>query len=165
MIPVDLYKTLLQFQSSLDLGVIDLNPSFNSREVWVHYDEPAENVKRYTYVILEGRKVIALAALTPADPLNGKAVMALGYAVHEDHRGKGLAKKIAGAAVKEFDFGIRKHKIPLMYIEASVEVRNVASNVVSKSIFGEIVQTGIDHRNNEAINLYRKFVGIRPFEI
>ena len=161
---IDPMDTLRAFQSAYSQGMISLQPGSIYPDVMVHMDEPAEGVKRFTYVIFEGDLVVALAAFAPTDPLNGRLAFQIAYAVHPNHRNKGLGRKISEAAIAEIDNGFRMNNLPMFYIEASVDDENEASHRLAQSLFGESVQSGIDKPSGRPLKLYRKLVGKRPFE-
>ena len=162
---VDPTDALVSFQEALSAGILALQPTSLHSGVFVHYDEPLPGQPRFTYVLLEGNIVTAFANLSPTDPLEGHMVFQIGYAVPPAYRGKGLARKIALAAIKEMDHGFRKNNTPTCYIEASVDDANIASQRVAESVFGKSVQSGKDERTGQPLKLYRKLIGKRPFEV
>lgn len=162
---VDPMDALVSFQDAYTAGLVKPQRGEVHAEVGVFHDMPRPNSPRWSYVLVQAGEVMAFANLSRADPLDGKAVFQIGYAVPPTHRGKGLGRQIAKAAVDEFDNGMRRNNAPMCYIEASVVDTNAASHKVAKAVFGAHKQTGKDERTGEALKLYRKAIGKRPFEV
>ena len=162
---IDPMDTLHAFQDAYSQGLIKLHHGEINPDIMVHMDEPAPNVRRLTYVIIEEGVVIALACLAPTDPLDGKMAFQIAYAVLPQHRRKGLGRKVSEAAIAEIDYGFRRNNIPAFYIEASVDDENEASHRLAKSLFGESAQSGTDKPSGRPLKLYRKLVGKRAFEV
>lgn len=161
---IDPMDTLTAFQAAYSEGIITLQKGAIYPDVMVHLDEPAPGVMRFTHVIIEGDLVVALASLAPTDPLDGKAAFQIAYAVHPQHRNKGLGRKVSEAAIAEIDNGFRRNNLPMFYIEASVDDENEASHRLARSLFGESAQAGTDKPTGRPLKLYRKLAGKRPFE-
>ena len=143
----------------MNQGILSVQSGVVDKDLLVHFDEP-NGRPRWTYVYTSENQITAFANLTPCDPLEGKPCFQIGYAVPKDYRGKGLAKKIAAAAMVELSNGFERHGDAQFFIEASVEIGNDASHAVARAIFGESVQDGEDEKTGEKLKLYRKSFGI-----
>jgi len=161
---VDPTDALTSFQEAYTSGLIHLKRCDVHKEAFMLLDEPAPNKKRFSYVLIDNGEVIAFSNLSPADPLNGKFVFQIGYAVPLKHRNKGLGRQIAKIAIDEIDFGFRRAKTPMFYVEASVLDANLESQRVAQSVFGDSKQSGKDETTGETLKLYRVLLGRKPFE-
>ena len=109
--------------------------------------------------------MLAFANLSLTDPLVGKILFQIGYAVPIGHRKKGLGQKIVRIALDEIDHGFRRAKTPMFYVEASVLNSNVPSQRLAEKVFGASKQSGFDEQSGEALKLYRILLGKKPFEV
>ena len=162
---VDPTDALTSFQEAYTKGVVKPQRCEVHKDAFVLVDEPRPNQRRFSYVLIEAGEVLAFANLSLADPLDGKIVFQIGYAVPKAHRNKGLGRKIAKVAIDEIDCGFRRANTPMFYVEASVADSNIASQHVAQSVFGDSKQSGIDERTGETLKLYRVLLGKKPFEI
>lgn len=90
---------------------------------------------RLTYGLLKNNLVIATAVFIPADPIEGSLCFNAGYAVDKKYRQKGYGKEVVQKAIDELVNGFTRAKVPSLYIEALVSVKNEASNRLAKSLF------------------------------
>ncbi|NRA88750.1 MAG: GNAT family N-acetyltransferase [Rhizobiales bacterium] len=162
---VDPTDALTSFQEAYTTGLVAPQNCDVHKEAFVLLDEPLPNQKRFSYVLIEFGEVIAFANLSLTDPLDGKVVFQIGYAVPPAHRGKGLARRIAKVAIDEIDHGFRRANSPMFYVEASVIDSNIASQRVAQNVFGDSKQSGADERTGETLKLYRVLLGKKPFEL
>lgn len=122
----DPHDSLPSFQKALRDG--ELKVQVGALDRIVHLDHPAPGVNRMTYARLDGRKVVGLVQMIPAEPFHGLPCFQAGVAVAKKYRRKGHAKSIFAAAVAELKHGLsRDAKIKSFYVEAIVSVDNEPS--------------------------------------
>jgi hypothetical protein len=89
---------------------------------------------RATYVTLEGKTVTALVmfgmATTPV--IDGHFCFAVGYAVPEEYRNQGRAKKIVESAIQEIRNDMPKNRQKAFHVEAIVGEDSIASQRAAK---------------------------------
>jgi ribosomal protein S18 acetylase RimI-like enzyme len=128
----DPYDALPSFQQALRDGELIVQAGELDRELIVHLDHPAPGINRMTYARLDGKKVVGLVQMVPAELLNGLPCFQAGVAVAKKYRRKGHAKRIVAAAIAELKHGLaRDAKIKSFYVEAIVSVDNEPSKRVA----------------------------------
>jgi len=85
---VNPHDSLPSFQACVDQGTIELHPCKTDSDLQFHVDD-AGGQARFTYVFIEAGVVVALASVLPVEPMGGSPCFQIGYAVPEQHRGKG----------------------------------------------------------------------------
>jgi len=98
---------LKAFEPALKSGELAIQRGDIDPEVLFHLDRP-NGETRFTYAKLLGETVAALAVIVMSDPLEGKPVFQIGYAVPQHLRKRGLAKDIANAAIAELQNGLAR---------------------------------------------------------
>lgn len=161
---VDPTDALTSFQEAYTAGLVHPQKCDVHKDAFVLLDEPLPGQKRFSYSLIEAGEILAFANLSLTDPLDGKLVFQIGYAVPSAHRNKGLGRRIAKVAIDEIDHGFRRAKTPMFYVEASVADSNLASQRVAQSVFGDSKQTGLDELTGDTLRLYRVLLGKKPFE-
>jgi hypothetical protein len=121
--PMDALVTL---QPAIDNGEVILRPCKLHPDLWVLQDEPNGEL-RTTYAVLENGIVQAIAQFLPAEPIDGIPCLALGCAVLEAARRRGLATETVSKALAEMRNGLRRSGIRRFYVEAVVGVTNEPS--------------------------------------
>ncbi|WP_157219528.1 hypothetical protein [Flavisphingomonas formosensis] len=81
---------------------------------------------RYTYALIDGGEVTAVALLALTEAIEGVPTFQLGYAVMEARRGTGRAQRVAMAAINEICRGLRRNGIPKLYFEAVIDRENMS---------------------------------------
>jgi ribosomal protein S18 acetylase RimI-like enzyme len=128
----DPHDSLPSFQKALRDGELIVQPGELDRELIVHLDHPAPGINRMTYARLDGKKVVGLVQMVPAELLSGLPCFQAGVAVAKKYRRKGHAKRIVAAAIAELKHGLaRDAKIKSFYVEAIVSVDNEPSKRVA----------------------------------
>lgn len=146
-------EELLAGRLSLERGRLDNDLHFMADAV--------PGVPRFTYVRLEGNRVIAFATFVMTEPYKGSPCMQLGYAVPEEERGRGLATDLVGAAIAELRNGFAGH--PPFAVEAVVGVENFASQKVASRTLTEQRREIIDGVSGKPAYQYiQKFKTGRP---
>lgn len=91
-----------------------------------------------------------------SDPLEGKPVFQIGYAVPQHLRKRGLAKDIANAAIAELQNGLARNGIKSFHVEAVAGQRNAASQKVAASVIGGEPREMIDEISGEPAYAYMR---------
>lgn len=146
---------LVSFQEALLTGKLHLERGRVNPDVYMHVDI-ANGKPRFTYAFLEEQTVIALAAFAKNGSYGELANIAVGYAVPEAYRNKGLAKAILRAGIIEMQNGFKS--MPPFYVEAVVSEENVASLKVAQTLLGEELERFIDSPSGQpCVRFARKF--------
>ena len=155
--PMDALKT---FEPALRRGEIDLEPGRIDRDLMVHLDHP-QGTLRITYVRFRGPSpsVSAMAIIIPAEPLEGKPVLQIGYAVPQHLRRRGLGMEIAKAAMAEFKAGMKANNVGDYYFEAVMGRKNVASQKIAEALIGGERKEVVDEHSGEEAYSY---IGLVP---
>lgn len=93
--PID---ALIDFRRMIAQREIRVQPTDFHPDVFVHVDQSA-GAPRYTYALVEGSEVTAVALLALTEPIEGVPTFQLSYAVMESRRGGGRAQRIVVAAI------------------------------------------------------------------
>ena len=119
------------FQEELVRGTIKLQDGSVNAGIHLHADNP-EGVSRFSYVRLENGTVTAFVSFVPVDPIEGKICFSIGYAVPEQYRNQGRAKKVVSMAMAEMQYGLGRGGISVFYVEAIIGVNNKSSQRVAE---------------------------------
>jgi predicted acetyltransferase len=132
----DPHQGMLSFQESLRAGILDLHPVKKHKDLYSHFDRPAPGVNRLTYVRLtKDRKTVqAFLSCVMNGEIDGAPCTAVGYSVPEQLRNKGLAKEILRDVVQDQVSQAGNFGRKILYIEAVVDVTNVASQRVAEAV-------------------------------
>lgn len=155
---VDMSAAMESFQGALDQKIISPIRGELDHDLHVLQDI-AGGLVRMTYVYIANSRVTAFASIAQCDPIDGMPCFQIGYAVAEDHRGKGLAKKITAAAMEEFSNGITRNGAENYVIEAAVGINNEASLAVARAVIAETGTDATDHNTGQPIKLFHKNYG------
>lgn len=66
-----------------------------------------------------------------AEPIDGITCFQVGYAVHEEFRREGRAKRTVAAAISELKNGLKRSGFPVFFVEAVIGIDNEASKAVA----------------------------------
>jgi predicted acetyltransferase len=132
----DPYRGLVSFQQVLPTGNLKLAPVLDHENLYSHFDVPAPGVGRLTYVLLDenGETVRAFLACIMNGQVKGSPCVAFGYAVPEGLRNQGLAKQIVTHVIQDQILQARKAGHKSLYVEAVVDVKNIASQRVAEAV-------------------------------
>lgn len=153
--PMDALKS---FEPALRSGEINVQPGEIDPTIGVHLDRP-NGEPRFTYARFRNGALAAIAIISLAEPFEGLPCFQMGYAVPQHLRKRGLAKDIARAAIAEFTAGMNRNGITAFYIEAVVGQKNIGSQKVANTIWGEPVKDGLDEHSGEPILQYLMKIG------
>ncbi len=115
------------FQKELLRGNIQLQPGDLNPDLFVYLDNPEDGKFRITYVRLESKTVTAFVNFVLCEPIEQTPCFQIGYAVAEEFRNKGQAKKIIEMAISEMRNGYQSAGITTFYVEAIVDANNKPS--------------------------------------
>lgn len=150
----DPLNALLSFQRALQNRTIVPWPGELDPTVLVYADQPNGEL-RLTYVQLEVQKVVALVNFTNAESIeSGMPCYGIGYAVHQNYRGQGLAASLVEAAIAELRNGLGRNYFPAFHVEAIVGTDNVASQNVATKVLSPNATLGIDQYSGAPILQY-----------
>jgi hypothetical protein len=121
---------LTSFQQALSTSGISPQRCKLHNSMFVFVDAP-KGTHRFTYVMLDGTVVRALAMFAECEPINDKPCMQLGYAVPNALRNQGRAKQIVELAINEMKHGFASTQMDTLFIEAIVGIDNEASKRVA----------------------------------
>jgi ribosomal protein S18 acetylase RimI-like enzyme len=132
----DPHLGMVSFQQALQQGILKLGKVSTYPNLYAHLDVPAPGVKRLTYVRLDNalRTVKAFVACIMNGTVDGHPCVSLGYAVPEELRNQGFAKQIVEDVVQDTIAQVGRMGAKAVYIEAIVDVENVASQRVAEAV-------------------------------
>lgn len=148
---------LRDFQRALAAGEICVQRAERHADTIVHVDTPA-GAPRYTYALVEGGEVTAVALLALTEPIDGVPTFQLGYAVLEARRGAGRAQRIVAAAIDEASQGLSRNGVPKLFFEAVVDRENLASVHIAEKIIGGVPTECLDHMTGTPAVQFQRFV-------
>jgi hypothetical protein len=131
---IDPMNSLTGLQQALDEKIVKLQSCRLFSDMRMLVDQP-NGVYRFTYALLDGKRVRAIAMFAHADPYEGAHCFQIGYAVSEPDRGQGLGIKVAKQGLAELKNGLKANQFKTFYVEAVVGIDNTASNKIAASLF------------------------------
>lgn len=153
----DPMDALVSLQAALKAGEVRLRACEVHSDVKVLLDHPMGQ-HRFTYVKVVAGVVQSIALCVLAEPVNGVPCIALGYAVVESMRGRGLAREIVEKAIDEMLNGLRRNGIREFYVEAVVATSNIASNRLARRLISDSPTPGTDAVSGEKIFQYLRLI-------
>jgi hypothetical protein len=109
----------------------------------------------------EGRTLTALVMFAQSGMEDGHPVFNIGYAVPETYRGRGLAKSTLVAALAELTNGLASAGIPMIHVEAVIDVDHGISQRVANAIFDEAPTTITDSVSGLPALLYIRKIELK----
>lgn len=129
----DPHVALVSFQQAFSAGLLDLHRGTLDPNIYLHTDTE-HGFLRMTYVRIDNGIVTAFVNFARVEPIDGSPCLAIGVAVPERHRNKGLAKSTVEAAIRELAAGFGRNGYPPFYVEAVVSVDNEPSKKVATAV-------------------------------
>ena len=125
---------LPSFQGAYDAGLLqrELQSGLIDKNLHLHVDKP-EGTPRFIYLRIESGVITAIVIIASAESVGNIPCLQIGYAVHEDYRGRGRAKALVKSAIAEFTNGFAGH--PPVYLETVIAKSNVPSMKVAEMAF------------------------------
>ena len=118
------------FILAFEEGALPLQAAALSPDFWAMRDEPLPGVLRLTYALITD-EVLALVIIINAEPIKGVPCFAIGYAVPEEHRNNGFAKRAVDAALNELQHGFFRSGLKHFFVEAIIGEENTASQKIA----------------------------------
>src|SRR5205823_1242246 len=118
---------LVSLQTALDTETVYMQRCKTNSYLKVLLDHP-NGEPRFTYARIVKGIVQSTVIFVPAEHVDGIPCLAIGYAVIESKRGRGLATKTVEKAMEDMLRGLQRNGIPKFYVEAIVATSNTASN-------------------------------------
>ena len=133
----DPHVGMVSFQEGLQAGILELVPVPSKKNLYAHFDLPAPDTPRLTYVQLasDRKTVRAFLACIRNGQIDNFPCMAVGYAVPENLRNQGLAKQILTDVMQEQIALARQGGHSALYIEAVIDIENLSSQRVAEAVF------------------------------
>jgi hypothetical protein len=153
----DPMDALVYLQEALDAGTVQMRSSDIHPDLKVLVDHPLGEL-RLTYASIADGIVQSIALFLMVDPLDGVPCFALGWAVIESMRGRGLATETMVKAMEELQKGLKRNGIHKFYVEAIVARSNVASNRLASRLVSDSPTTGTDAISGVPIFKYLKLL-------
>lgn len=148
-------------QMALDGGIVTLTPCELHPELAVLLDQPTDK-PRFTYALIEKKKVIAVALFVLIEPVQGVACFSIGYAVVESRRSKGFGSRTLKQAIDELRHGLSRNRVNEFYLEAIVSTENMPSNKLARRLISDSPELGTDCFSGEPIFQYLRRVECVP---
>lgn len=150
-------EALPSFQRAYDAGLLqlELQPGLIDKSLHLHVDKP-NGTPRFIYLRVEGGVITAIAIIASAEVVGDVPCLQIGYAVHEDYRGKGRAKALVKSAIAEFKNGFAGY--PPIYLEAVIAKSNVSSKKVAETAFTSTAEEITDVFSGVPALLYRDLI-------
>ena len=149
---------LITLQPAIDSGEVQLQPCVLYKTLWVLVDYPMGEL-RITYVAMADGLAQAIAQFVPADPYEGLPCFSVGYAVFEQHRGRGLATTTVRDGISELHHGLRETGVTKFYVEAVVSPSNAPSNRIASRLLTASPAAITDSYSGEPALQYMKLIG------
>lgn len=133
---VNPYVSMVSFQEELSAGRISVDKVLPYEDVYSFADFPTPDTFRLTYVRLaEDRKTVkAFVACIRSGDVDGYPCTSVGYAVPENMQNQGYAKQLLVDVIQDQVAVASRAGFPTIYVEAVVDVNNVASQQVAEAV-------------------------------
>lgn len=147
---------LIQLQQALNeatnTGFRELNTTYRLR-----YDE-FNNGKRFLFAKVVNNEVLCLSIFGLVDPINSIECWAVGYAVSESHRRRGLASEAFHVGLDELKKVSSKTNKKNFYIEAVIDNKNKPSIKLAEKLFSAFGENIIDEESGNPALWYKKLI-------
>ena len=130
MSKVDPSITLSLFQQGVDENKIPFQPADYDQSLFV-VDDHVNGKLRLTFVRFDKKIITVLVSFVHVDQVEERPRFQIGYAVAEGYQGRGLAKRTLESSINELRMIFGKAGVKPIYIEAVVDMANVASQHVA----------------------------------
>ncbi len=144
-------------QIALNARTVQLRQCDIYSDLMVLLDYP-RGKPRFTYAVLEGNTVQAVAVFVLAEPYDGIPCFQLGYAVLHALRGRGLGSRVVTQSIEELSNGLRRNSLKAFYLEAIVSTGNEASNAIARKYISPSPSDCTDSASSEAALQYLRRV-------
>jgi len=141
---IDPHEALISFQEALCHGKVQLQRCHHNSDLYL-YSDRINNLLRFTYVTLDQTTITSFVSFVISHLIEGIPCLLVGYAVPEHYRNQGRAKKTIISAITALKAGFRRAGLPFFYIEAIVDLENVAAQKVAQAVLTKKYQKITDH--------------------
>ncbi|MDP9517740.1 hypothetical protein [Pseudomonas protegens] len=127
---------MVSFQKALDNNELSPGPVRNHKDLYSYMDQPDPETIRLTYVRLNPNRseVQSFVSCVRNGYVNDYPCVGVGYAVPEALRNRGYAKQILADVVQDQVHQAGQNGIRELYVEAIIDITNIASQRVAGSI-------------------------------
>jgi len=140
----DPHETLISFQETLCRGKVQLQRCHHNSDLYLHSDR-VNNLPRFIYVTLDQITITSFVSFVISHLIEGIPCLLVGYAVPEPYQNQGRAKKTLNSAIIALKAGFRRAGFSFFYIEAIVDLENVAAQKVAQAVLTKKYQKITDH--------------------
>lgn len=158
---VDPNTSLLSFQQALLQRTISLVRVRRFDDLYSYLDEPSPGSLRFTYARLAADKktVVAFASFVRNGKIDAFPCVSVGYAVPMEFRGHGYAKQLVSEAVQDIAMQAWKNEIRTIFIEAVIDINNIASQHVAQAVLSKAEREQItdSHSGKQAFRYTSRF--------
>lgn len=123
---------LIQFQDYLSSGM-PIDPTLLVNNYLEMYEEPGGG-RRFSFAKILENEIQALAIFGLEDHLNEILCYNVGYAVSENHRGRGLAIEAIKIGLARLKDNLKLEGVSQFYLEAVIEHSNIYSIKIAEKI-------------------------------
>lgn len=129
----DPYAGMISFQECVREKSLKIAPVTGYVNLYSYADMPEPDERRLTYVRLDDEQEVVKAFLSCVlnGHLDGRLVVAVGYAVPENYRNLGYAKSLLRDVIQDLLQQASKNGLQGLVIEAVVDKLNLASQKVA----------------------------------
>lgn len=153
----DPHDALVSYQQAFDKAEIAPQKCKLHPELSLLLDD-ANGTPRLTYALVEDGTAKGIAIYLLAEPLEGIQCFGIGYAVAENYRNQGIAKKILQMSIDEMQDGF-KDKLSKFYVEAIVGASNIPSQRVASQILSSTPKEVTDQHSDQPAFQYVRLIG------
>lgn len=152
----DPHDALVSYQQALEKAEIAPQKCKLHPELSLLLDD-ANGTPRLTYALVQDGKAKGIVIYLFAEPLEGKHCFGIGYAVAEEFRNQGIAKKIIQMSIDEMQNGF-KDKLSDFYVEAIVSASNIPSQKVAARLISSSPKEVTDQYSGQAAYQYVRLI-------
>jgi hypothetical protein len=149
---------LVSLQGALDARTVQMRACEIHSDLRVLLDHPTTHDLRLTYARVVAGIVQSIALFVSAEPVGRIPCMALGCAVIESMRGRGLGTETVVKAMDELWNGLKRKGVREFYVEGVVATSNVASNRLARRLLSDSPRTGIEAISGEPALIYLRLL-------
>lgn len=154
----DPHQGMISFQQCLKAGILKLALVKPHRDLYSHFDMPSPGVNRLTYVRLDedGKTLKAFLSCVMNGMVDDCPCVAIGYAVPESMRNRGLARQIMLDVINDQLIQMTHSGHSTLYIEAVIDITNIPSQHVAESVLAVSREEIVDSASKRPAYRYTK---------
>ncbi len=148
-------RALALYQQAFAAGAIPLQPCRLDPSLFMAVDHP-NGKARFSYIRVAGTQVTVLVMFVQDGMEEDGPIFNIGYAVDDSARGRGLARSTLVTALAELEEGLKGANVPVIHIEAVIDVDHTVSRRVAAAIFPDTPKPITDSESGlPALHYYR----------